>query len=134
MFEGHTAADSPLDWRREDGWRKHRMAALQTPLVVAMTGAAATDPGGGQPASRDVSVARSLLDRDDLLQMLDRAVGKRVTVISAPAGSGKTSLLRAWVDRSTDVRRVASVSVARDEQDAQRFWCSILDALRGPAA
>jgi ATP/maltotriose-dependent transcriptional regulator MalT len=49
-----------------------------------------------QPISRDVSVARGLLDRDDLLQTLDRAVSKRVTVISAPPGSGKTSLLRAW--------------------------------------
>ena len=64
-----------------------------------------------QPISRDVSVARGLLDRDDLLQLLDRAVTKRVTVISAPPGSGKTSLLRAWADRSTNLRRVAFVSV-----------------------
>ena len=58
---------------------------------------------------------------------------KRITVISAPAGSGKTSLLRAWADRSTDVRRVALMSVDRDEQDAQQFWCSVLDAIRGTA-
>ena len=87
-----------------------------------------------QPISRDVSVARGLLDREALLQTLDRAVTKRITVISAPAGSGKTSLLRAWADRSTDVRRVAFVSVDRDEQDAQRFWSAVLDALRSPAA
>ena len=49
-----------------------------------------------QPISRDASVARGLLDRDALLQTLDRAVTRRITVISAPAGSGKTSLLRAW--------------------------------------
>ena len=56
-----------------------------------------------QPISRDVSVARGLLDREALLQTLDRAVTRRITVISAPPGSGKTSLLRAWVlkDRST---------------------------------
>jgi LuxR family transcriptional regulator, maltose regulon positive regulatory protein len=87
-----------------------------------------------QPISRDVSVARRLLDREDLLQMLDRAVTKRVTVVSAPAGSGKTSLLRAWAARSANLRRVASVSVGRDEEDAQRFWSAVLDALRSPAA
>ena len=83
-----------------------------------------------QPISGDVSVARGLLERDDLLQMLDRAVTKRVTVISAPPGSGKTSLLRAWADRSTNPRGVAFVSVERDQQNAQRFWCAVLDAIR----
>jgi LuxR family maltose regulon positive regulatory protein len=86
-----------------------------------------------EPISSDVSVARGLLDRDDLLRMLDRAVTKRVTVISAPPGSGKTSLLRAWADRSTNRCRVAFVSVERDQQDAQRFWCAVLDAIRSPA-
>jgi LuxR family transcriptional regulator, maltose regulon positive regulatory protein len=65
--------------------------------------------------------------------MLDRAVTKRVTIISAPPGSGKTSLLRAWADRSTNLRLVAFVSVDRDQQDAQRFWSPVLDAIRSPA-
>ena len=86
-----------------------------------------------QLISRDVSGARGLLDRKDLLQLLDRALTKRVTVISAPPGSGKTSLLRAWADRSTNLRRVAFVSVERDQQNEQRFWCAVLDAIRSPA-
>ncbi|MDX6454597.1 MAG: LuxR family transcriptional regulator, maltose regulon positive regulatory protein, partial [Gaiellaceae bacterium] len=81
----------------------------------------------------DVPVGRGLLDREDLLRMLDRAVTKRVTVISAPPGSGKTSLLRAWADRSTNLRRVAFVSVLRDQQHSQRFWGCVLDAIRNPA-
>jgi LuxR family maltose regulon positive regulatory protein len=84
------------------------------------------------PLSRDVSVARGLLDREDLLQMLDRAVTKRVTVISAPAGSGKTSLLRAWAARSTNPHRVAFASVDRDQQDAQRFWGHVLGVIQSP--
>ncbi len=98
-------------------------------------GSTTTRRGGNlETLSTDVSVARGLLEREDLLQMLDRAVTKRVTVVSAPPGSGKTSLLRAWADHSTEIRRVAFVSVDRDEQDAQRFWSAVLDALRSQAA
>src|SRR5882757_2329719 len=86
-----------------------------------------------QLISRDVSGARGLLDRKDLLQLLDRAVTKRLTVISAPPGSGKTSLLRAWVDHSAKLRRVAFASVERGQGNDQRFWCAVLDAIRGPA-
>jgi LuxR family transcriptional regulator, maltose regulon positive regulatory protein len=78
--------------------------------------------------------ARGLLDRKDLLQRLDRAVTKRVTVISAPPGSGKTSLLRAWSDRPSKDRRVAFVSVPRDQQDAPQFWLAVLDVIRESAA
>src|SRR5580693_1993636 len=43
--------------------------------------------------------APRLIDRGDLVAALDRAAARKVTIISAPAGSGKTSLLRAWVGR-----------------------------------
>jgi LuxR family transcriptional regulator, maltose regulon positive regulatory protein len=82
--------------------------------------------------SADRAVVRGLLARDVLLQTLDRAVTKRVTVVSAPPGSGKTSLLRGWAKRATD-RRVAFVTVDRDEHDGLRFWRAILDAVRRSA-
>lgn len=37
-----------------------------------------------------------LVPRHNLVGTLNRAAQKQVTIISAPAGSGKTSLLRAW--------------------------------------
>ena len=83
-----------------------------------------------RPASTGVSRAAALLRRDDLLAALDRASLRKVTVISAPPGSGKTSLLRAWSDRATKDCRVAFVSVRRDQQDAQQFWLAVLDAIR----
>src|SRR3954469_8910841 len=75
-------------------------------------------------------VAAGLLRRDDLLAALDRASLKKGTVISAPAGSGKTSLLRAWSARANAQKRVAFVSVPRDQQDAQQFWLAVLEAIR----
>jgi len=71
-----------------------------------------------------------LIDRGDLFAVLDDAVARKVTIVSAPAGSGKTSLLRAWADRPGQPRRLAVVQVQRDQQDAQYFWLALLDAVR----
>ena len=53
-----------------------------------------------------------------------------VTIISAPAGSGKTSLLRAWAGRPHPDCQLAIVSVRRDQHDAQPFWLDLLNAVR----
>jgi LuxR family transcriptional regulator, maltose regulon positive regulatory protein len=71
-----------------------------------------------------------LIDRAELLAALDRAAASKVTIISAPAGSGKTSLLRAWADRPGQPHRLALVQVQRDQHDAQQFWLALLDAVR----
>ena len=80
-----------------------------------------------------MTVARTtprLIDRGDLLAALDRASARKVTIISAPAGSGKTSLLRAWADRPGQRHRLAVVQVHRDQHDAQDFWLALLGAVR----
>ena len=71
-----------------------------------------------------------LIDRGDLLAALDHAAARKVTIISAPAGSGKTSLLRAWADRPGQPHRLAVVQVQRDQQDAQLFLLALLGAVR----
>ncbi len=75
-----------------------------------------------------------LIGRGDLLAALDRAVAKKVTIISAPAGSGKTSLLRAWADRPGQPYRLAVMQVQRDQHDAQQFWLALLSAVRQASA
>jgi LuxR family maltose regulon positive regulatory protein len=54
----------------------------------------------------------------------------RVTVVSAPPGSGKTVLLRSWISEAGLAGSAAWVPVRRDERDPQRWWLSVLDALR----
>ncbi len=61
---------------------------------------------------------------------MDRATAAKVTLISAPAGSGKTSLLRAWADGPGQPYRLAVVQVRRDQQDSQQFWLAVLGAIR----
>jgi hypothetical protein len=101
-----------------------------------MTSLATTQRGERptQPTSAGVSRATGLLRRDDLFATLDRATGRKVTLISAPPGSGKTSLLRTLSDRSSNDRRVAFVSEPRDQQDAQQFGLAVLDAISQSAA
>jgi LuxR family transcriptional regulator, maltose regulon positive regulatory protein len=71
-----------------------------------------------------------LIVRVDLLAALDRAAARKVTIISAPAGSGKTSLLRAWADYADRAHCIAFVPVRRDLEDAQEFWLALLNAVR----
>jgi LuxR family maltose regulon positive regulatory protein len=75
-----------------------------------------------------------LIDRGDLLTALDRAAARKVTIISAPAGSGKTCLLRAWADRPGQPHRLAVMQVQRDQHDAQQFWLALLSAVRQACA
>jgi LuxR family transcriptional regulator, maltose regulon positive regulatory protein len=88
--------------------------------VVADTTAATEYAGTG--------VQPWLIPRPGLFELLNTA--ERVVLVSAPAGSGKTFLLRSWIAAEGLGERVAWVSVGREERDPQAFWLSVLDALR----
>ena len=62
------------------------------------------------------------------------AAPARVIMVSAPAGSGKTVLLRSWISETGLAGRAAWVPAGRGERDPQRFWLSVLGALRQTAA
>src|SRR6202020_1810106 len=59
---------------------------------------------------------------------------RKVTIISPPAGSGKTSLLRAWADRPGQQDGLAVLHVQRDQHDVQQFWLALLDAVHHASA
>jgi LuxR family maltose regulon positive regulatory protein len=70
-----------------------------------------------------------LVSRPRLFERLSAA--ERLVQVSAPAGSGKTFLVRSWIAAEGLGDRVGWVSVGREEHDAQAFWLSVLDSLRG---
>jgi LuxR family maltose regulon positive regulatory protein len=69
-----------------------------------------------------------LVSRPRLLALLDRARESAVTLLSAPAGAGKTLLLAEWV-RARGAGEMAWVSLDSDDNDDRRFWSALLDAL-----
>ena len=78
------------------------------------------------------TAAPAIVARPALWQQLDQSA--RVTVVSAPAGSGKTVLLASWIDQGNLAGSAAFVQVRRDEHDPQRFWLSVLTALHATSA
>jgi LuxR family maltose regulon positive regulatory protein len=80
-----------------------------------------------------VPVVRSgIVSRRALFERLGQA--GRVIHVSAPAGSGKTFLLRSWIDAAGLTQCAAWVAVRDQGHDPQRFWVCVLDALRQTAA
>ncbi len=81
-----------------------------------------------------------LVKRERLLRELDAVLAYPLTLVSASAGSGKTSLLSAWVDTSrlrtskalgTRARlAVAWLSLDTLDNDPIRFWASCIASLQ----
>lgn len=87
--------------------------------------ASAELPGRGAGAR-----SSGLLARARLFEMLDAGVDRPVTLVSAPPGSGKTTLVRSWLAARKARTALAWVDVRRDESDPSHFWGQVLDAAR----
>ncbi len=75
-------------------------------------------------------VRRRLVARDRLSMRLSGAADARMTLLSAPAGFGKTTLLTSWLDESPDQdRAVAWLSLDASDDDPGRFWPYVATAL-----
>ncbi|HET7820859.1 MAG TPA: LuxR C-terminal-related transcriptional regulator [Ornithinibacter sp.] len=65
-------------------------------------------------------------------RLVDRLGGDgRLTLVSAPAGFGKTTLLASWLGPTTDDRRVAWLSLDASDDDPVSFWTGVVTALDG---
>ena len=69
------------------------------------------------------------ITRDLLLAKLDGALDCRLTLVHAPAGYGKTSLLSQWHSRYDGKIRIAWLTLERDDKDLRRLTRYIILAL-----
>jgi LuxR family maltose regulon positive regulatory protein len=72
----------------------------------------------------------ALIRRPRLSALLDESLKSPLTLISAPAGFGKTTLLSTWAHSLPATQaRVAWLSLDEEENDPQLFWTYVLSAL-----
>jgi LuxR family transcriptional regulator, maltose regulon positive regulatory protein len=88
-------------------------------------------PGRASAGCHDQMNLPAVVPRTALYRLLnERTAQPGVVLISAPAGSGKTVLLRSWIGAAGLASRTAWVSVARGESSPQNFWRSVLEAVK----
>jgi LuxR family maltose regulon positive regulatory protein len=77
-----------------------------------------------------------LVHRPDLIKRLNNSLDCKLTLLSAPAGFGKTTLISHWVEKLGDIKeidgksiQVAWLSLDRDDNDPVRFITYFIAAL-----
>jgi LuxR family transcriptional regulator, maltose regulon positive regulatory protein len=77
---------------------------------------------------------RSLVARPRLSERLSRGAESALTLVSAPAGFGKTTLLTQWLAAApADGRSVAWLSLDQRDNDPALFWTYLVGALKTAA-
>jgi ATP/maltotriose-dependent transcriptional regulator MalT len=73
---------------------------------------------------------RGLVPRDGLIGALTANGIRKLTLVAAPPGFGKTTLLAEWNASEREERPFAWLSLDRADNDPVRFWGGVIEALR----
>ena len=74
---------------------------------------------------------RGLVPRPRLTAVLNRGVESKLTLVSAPAGFGKSTLLAEWLAAApAEERSVAWLSLDQTDNDPTSFWTYLISALQ----
>jgi LuxR family transcriptional regulator, maltose regulon positive regulatory protein len=78
------------------------------------------------------ALAHATIARPRLLGLLNRAVDRSpLTLLSGPAGSGKTVLAASWREAEVRTRAIAWVTLDDYDDDPATFWSYVVEALGG---
>ena len=83
----------------------------------------------GAPALRVPPLPRDVVRRPRLHRLLDESLNTPLTLIAAPAGFGKTTLLGSWAGSRTDITAAWISCDAVD--DGPGFWTQLLELVGG---
>jgi LuxR family maltose regulon positive regulatory protein len=68
--------------------------------------------------------------RQRLVELLEQAASRPLTLVSAPAGFGKTTLITSWIYETARQSRVAWLSLDEDDSDLVRFVYYLIATLQ----
>ena len=71
-----------------------------------------------------------LISRAALVQVLCAGDGRKLTLLDAPAGWGKTTLLAQWIAQERERNEVAWLSLDLADHDPARFWTYVVAAVQ----
>lgn len=71
-----------------------------------------------------------LVPRPRLIKQLNISITRKLALISAPAGFGKSSILSAWVQQIDDGKQIAWLSLDESDNDLTRFLTYVIAALQ----
>jgi LuxR family transcriptional regulator, maltose regulon positive regulatory protein len=87
----------------------------QRPLLISKITAPPLQPG--------------IVSRGRLLARLDEDCGKPLSIVIAPAGWGKTTLLAEWANRAAEHAKVAWLTLDGTDDELNRFWTQVIRAV-----
>src|SRR5437660_11827252 len=107
-----------------------RLEETARSLLHAQQPAATTEQGMMLLSSQlaPPRLPNALVERERLLTALDEALSTPLTLLCAPAGFGKTTLLSAWASRHQ--AQIAWLSLEELDTSPTRFWVGLIAALR----
>lgn len=97
------------------------------------------DNGVGEAAARAVllatklhvpAIGTQLVHRGGLLDVLSAGCRRKLTLMSAPAGWGKTTVLAQWALAAGDAQRFGWLSLDSSDNDPVWFWMYVVAALQ----
>jgi len=110
--------------------RGEELRSAHEERTLSAASAAAPAPGLVlvQPKLHVPRVRAGFVPRDELVERLAGGADRRLTLVCAPAGWGKSVLLAQW--HAVERRPFAWVSLDRTDDDPIRFWSDVIAALR----
>jgi LuxR family transcriptional regulator, maltose regulon positive regulatory protein len=79
---------------------------------------------------RPAPIRRDWVERRALHEQLVDAAGRKVVLVSAPIGYGKTNLLDQWRSDPREARPFAWVTLDASDNEPLRFWTYLIEAIR----